>query len=153
MVELKEKLKGRVLILGVGNPLKQDDRAGPHFVRNFKLQNPKSKHNVELLDAGVAPENYTGEIKKLKPDTLLVVDAIDFGGKPGSIKVFRGEEIGIHSFSTHNISLKTFIDFLKMDLPNLSVTVVGIQPKQAGFGENLSPEVGSAIEELCTNLA
>ncbi|MEE8637644.1 MAG: hydrogenase maturation peptidase HycI [Candidatus Margulisiibacteriota bacterium] len=132
--------------------MKQDDGAGPHFVRKFKIQNSKLKNNVELLDAGTVPENFTGKIKQIRPDTLVIVDAVDFGGEAGSIKVIEAEQIASQSLSTHNVSLKTFVDFLKTDLPDLEVLVVGIQPKEAGFGEGLSPEVEKAVDELCMSL-
>ena len=158
VVEIKNKLVGKVLILGVGNVLKQDDGIGPHFVRKLETRNPcpsgrraKSESNIELLDCGVAPENYTGKIKQIKPDTLIIVDAIDFGEKPGNIRVFLAEEISVQSLSTHNVSLKTFVGFLKQDLPDLNVLVVGIQPKVANLGEGLSPEVEKAVDELCMN--
>jgi hydrogenase 3 maturation protease len=145
------KLRGKVLVLGVGNPLKQDDGAGPAVISKLKIQNEKLINNVELLDARSAPENYTGKIKQIKPDTLVIVDAIGFGEKPGSIKIMETEEISTQSLSTHNVSLKTFVGFLKADLPDLDVLVVGIQPKQVNFGEGLSPEVEKAVEELCTS--
>ncbi|KPJ69731.1 hypothetical protein AMJ44_02615 [candidate division WOR-1 bacterium DG_54_3] len=146
------KLKGKVLILGIGNPMKQDDGAGPAAIAELKTQNSKLKNNVELLDAGIAPENYSGKIKQIRPDTLVIVDAIDFGEKAGSIKVIEAERIGSQSLSTHNVSLKTFVDYLKTDLSDLEVIVVGIQPKTANFGEGLSPEVEKAVDELCTSL-
>ncbi|MFC1568180.1 hydrogenase maturation peptidase HycI [Candidatus Margulisiibacteriota bacterium] len=145
------ELKGKVLVLGIGNTLKQDDGAGPYFVRNFKPQTSKSKHNIELIDAGSAPENFTGQIKRIKPDTLVIVDAVEFGAKPGSIRVMGEGDLRSQSLSTHNVSLKTFVDFLRADLPDLKVHVIGIQPKQADFGEGLSPEVEKAVAELCTN--
>lgn len=141
-------LQGKVLVLGIGNSLKQDDGAGPHFVRKFQVLSSK----FQVLNGGVAPENFTGKIKQIRPDTLVIVDAIDFGGRPGGIKIFDEEEFGVRSFSTHNVSLKTFVGFLKEDFPNLNVIIVGIQPKQTGLGEGLSPEVEKAMEELCTNL-
>jgi hydrogenase 3 maturation protease len=146
------ELDGKILVLGIGNSLKQDDGAGPHFVRKLKTQNSKRKNKVELLDAGTAPENYTGKIKRIKPDTLVIVDAVDFGAQAGRVKVIEVEQIGSQSLSTHNVSLKTFVDFLKTDLPELKVLVVGIQPKAANFGEGLSPEVERAVDELCMSL-
>jgi len=146
------QLKGKVLILGVGNLMKQDDGAGPAAIAELKTQNSKLKINVELLDAGTAPENYTGKIKQIRPDTLVIVDAIDFGAEAGSIKVMEAEEVSSQSLSTHNVSLKTFVDYLRADLPDLKVFLIGIQPKQAGFGEGLSPEVEKAVDELCMSL-
>jgi hydrogenase 3 maturation protease len=148
VVEFSDKLKGKVLILGIGNLLKRDDGIGPHFVRKFEVRSPKS----ETIDAGSAPENYTGKIRQLKPDTLVIVDAVDFGEKPGNIRIVEEEKIKTQSLSTHSISLKTFIDFIKADLPDLKVVLVGIQPKEVNFGEGLSPEVEKAVDELCTSL-
>ncbi len=147
MVGVTGKLKGKVLILGIGNPMKQDDGLGPQLIEKLKSQKPKA----ELLNAGTAPENYTGKIKQINPDTLVIIDAIEFGEKPGSIKVFEIEQIKTRSLSTHNISLKTFVDFLKADLPKLNVVVVGIQPKAINFKEGLSPEIEKAVAELCTS--
>jgi hydrogenase 3 maturation protease len=152
VVDLKPLLKGRVVVLGIGNTLKQDDGAGPAVIAKIKNQKSKIKKNVELLDGGSAPENYTGKIKQIKPDTLVVIDTVDFGSKPGSIRIIEEKEIRTQSLSTHNVSLKTYVDYLKADLPDLAVMLVGIQPKQVGFGEGLSPEVKKAVDELCMSL-
>ena len=149
MVGLKEKLSGKVLVLGIGNVLKRDDGVGPALVSKLKIKNEKLKMKVELLDAGAAPENFAGKIKQIKPDTLVIVDAVDFGEGPGRIKIMGVDEFGVRSFSTHNVSLKTFVGFLREDLPNLNVVVAGIQPKEVSFGEGLSPEVEKAVEKLC----
>jgi hydrogenase 3 maturation protease len=141
------ELKGKVLVLGIGNTLKQDDGAGPALVAKLKEQNSK----VEALDGGSAPENYTGLIKRIKPDTLVIVDAVEFKAKPGCIKVVGEGDLIAQGLSTHNVSLKTFVDFLRADLPQLKVHIIGIQPKQAGFGEGLSPEVEKAVAKLCTS--
>lgn len=152
VVELKKKLNGQVLFLGVGNPMKQDDGAGPAAIAKLREQGIGNREQVELLDVGMTPENYSGKIKQIKPDTMIIVDAVDFGAKAGSIRVIEAGEISSQSLSTHNVSLKTFVDFLKADLPNLNVFVVGIQPKEANFGEGLSPEVKKAVDELCMSL-
>jgi hydrogenase 3 maturation protease len=149
VVDFKINFKGKILILGVGNPLKQDDGAGPYFIQKFKEQ---GRDQIELLDAGLAPENYTGKIKQIKPDTLIIVDAVDLGSAPGTVRVLSADDIAVQGFSTHNVSLKTFVGFLKEDLPELEVAVVGIQPKKTDLGEGLSPEVRKAVDELCTNL-
>ena len=140
------------MILGVGNPTKQDDGVGPVAIAKIKDQRSKIKKNVEVIDVGTAPENYTGKIKQIRPDTLVIVDAIDFNAEAGSIKVIEVEQIGSQSLSTHNISLKTFVEYLRADLPDLNVLIIGIQPKKANFGEGLSPEVEKAVDELCMNL-
>jgi hydrogenase 3 maturation protease len=78
--KLKEIIKDKTLILGIGNSMKQDDGVGPTVISKLKIKNEKLKMNVKLLDGGMAPENYTGKIKQLKPDTLIIIDAVDFCG-------------------------------------------------------------------------
>ncbi|MFH1825713.1 MAG: hydrogenase maturation peptidase HycI [bacterium] len=145
------KLKGKVLVLGVGNSLKKDDGVGPAAIAEIKNQKSKIKNNVVLLDCGTVPENYTGKIKKTQPDTLVIIDAVDFQGRAGEVRVFEVEKLAINNFSTHGISLKTFVGFLKEDLPQLNVIIVGVQPKEVAFGEGLSPEIKKAVDKLCTS--
>ena len=142
IADLKEKINGKVVILGVGNVLKQDDGLGPTLIQ---MLNGKLK--VELIDCGVAPENFTGKIRRLEPKTILIVDAVNFGLKPGKIKVVRHTEIRDETFTTHNISLKAFVDFIKNEIQT-EVYIVGVQPKQVGFGGGLSEEVCRALERL-----
>jgi hydrogenase 3 maturation protease len=149
VVALTNHLKGKIVVLGIGNTLKLDDGAGVEVVRKSKLQKTNYKQGIEFLDGGSAPENFTGEIKRLKPDTLVIVDAIDFPGQPGEVRIIAEEKISDSGFTTHNMSMRTYIDFLRQDLPELSVVVVGIQPKKVAFGEGLSPEVQKGVDEIC----
>jgi len=36
-----------------------------------------------VYDSGPSPENYLGKIIKDKPDNIVIIDTVDFGGKPG----------------------------------------------------------------------
>lgn len=141
-VNLKEKINGKVAILGIGNVLKQDDGLGPALIQKLD-----GKLKAELIDCGVAPENYTGKIRRLEPKTILIVDAIDFGLKPGKIRVVEHTEIKDETFTTHNISLKAFVDFIKNEIQT-EVYIIGIQPKQVGFGTGLSEEVEKGLHRL-----
>ena len=96
--------KGKVVIVGVGNVSRGDDGFGPVLIN--KLQ---GKVNADCLDAGSAPENFTGDIIKVKPDTILIVDALYLGTSPGQYKVLKKDEIARIGFSTHDISLPMLI--------------------------------------------
>lgn len=147
MVSLKDILKEKTLILGIGNTLKQDDGAGPALIK--KLQG-RSRTGLELIDGGMAPENFSGKIKKFKPGTLILADAVDLKSEPGAFRIIEAERFGLDSLSTHNIPFPVFISYLKEALPQLKVYVLGIQPKRIALGEGLSPEVSQAIEKICT---
>ena len=146
--ELKNKLKGKILIIGLGNVMRGDDGAGPELIR--RLNSSKlSAINSELflMDVGEVLENYLGKIVKYKPDTILLVDAVDFKVPPGSIKVIDIETIKNESFSTHNISLKLTLGYLK-ERTKADIFVLGIQPKNLGMNSRFSKPVKQAIEQI-----
>ena len=69
----------------------------------------KGRTPYEVIDAGVSPENWTGVVVKLNPDTIIIVDAIYFDGEPGDIKIFAGEDLRSGKISTHDVSPKLLI--------------------------------------------
>jgi hydrogenase 3 maturation protease len=131
------------VIVGIGNILKGDDGAGPLVCQQLK----HAKICADLIDAGTVPENYIQPIIKKAPQKLLVIDAIDFGAIPGSIRIFEPEQLNSHIISTHSLSPRLFVD---MVCQNVSVDVyfVGIQPAQILLGQSVSPEVNLAIHQL-----
>lgn len=142
--DIKNRLKGIVTIIGVGNIMRGDDGCGPKLIENLKKKNPKAN----LFDCGTVPENYIFPILTTSCDTVILVDAADFGMKAGSIKVFSLDEVSGSGLSTHNFSLRLFTDLLMTGKDNLNIFVVSIQPKTIGLGESLSEEVKSGIDTL-----
>jgi hydrogenase 3 maturation protease len=153
--DLASKFKGRVVMIGVGNPLKGDDGAGPFFIRGLSQICGRSRRIGTvpvLVDAGEVPENYTGAVTKAKPDTVVIVDAADFSGKPGEIKIFRAEEISGAGLATHSMSLGVFTEYLKQET-GAEIFLLAIQPKAVKPGASLSKEVKSSINNLIKMLA
>jgi len=130
--------------LAVGSDLRGDDAAG--LLVAEQLQS-KISDKFQILIGGTAPENFTGEVKRLKPSHLLIVDAADMKAAPGTIQVISHQEIGGYSFSTHALPLKVMIDFILADY-KCEVIIVTIQPKNVMFGAPVSPEVRAAAAEI-----
>jgi hydrogenase 3 maturation protease len=108
----------------------------------------KDKVPYTVYDAGPGPENYLGKIIKEKPENVVIIDAVDFGGKPGEFRVVDGEEIKTTNlFSTHNASISLTINYLQNNLKVDIITLI-IQPKSIAFGENLSPEITETLNKL-----
>ena len=131
-------------IIGIGNIMRGDDGCGPKLIENLKKKNPKAN----LFDCGTVPENYIFPILTTSCDTVMLVDAADFGMKPGSIKLFSLSEVSGSGLSTHNFSLRLFTDLLMTGKDNLNIFIVSIQPKTIALGEPLSEEVKSSLEAL-----
>jgi hydrogenase 3 maturation protease len=150
---LHPRFSGQVVLLGVGNRLRGDDRAGIEFI--VKLREKwcanKSSANFEakrlLVDAGEFPEDWFIRILDLKPEVVIVVDAVDIQSDPGSVAVLDVDALPESPcFSTHRLPLK---NLLKLWEKNGSKTmVIAIQPENLDFGENLSPRVEMSINNL-----
>jgi len=140
---LKLHLKGKVVILGIGNTLRSDDGVGSLLASRIEGKVP---HIV--YDSASSPENYLGKIIKDKPQNIVLIDAVDFGGKPGEFRVLEGEDIKtVNLFSTHNASLSLTINYLHNHL-KVEIIVLVIQPKSIAFGDNLTPPIQKALDDL-----
>ena len=141
--ELKKRLKGNIVIACIGNELKGDDGAGPAFAKSLQGRIKASVINCEEI-----PESYTGKIKKLKPDTIVIVDAVDFKEKPGSAGIIEKEDLNEDkTYSTHNLPVKVLMDYLKTET-KADIFLLGIQPGSLKLGANLSESVKKTIEQL-----
>ena len=140
---LKLHLTGKVVILGIGNTLRGDDAVGSVLATRLK-----DKISYIVYDAGTSPENYLGKIIKDKPDNIVIVDAVDFGGKPGEFRELEAEEVETTNlFSTHNASISLTINYLQSNL-KVDIIILVIQPKTITFGQDMSEEVTQALNIL-----
>jgi len=142
LAQLRERLRGRVVIAGVGNPLRGDDGFGP-----LMIQRLRGKVKAALFDCGSAPENFLGPIRRLNPDTILVLDAADFSADPGEVRVFDSSQWQGGGFSTHHLSLNLFADLLMADT-SARIYLVAVKPKTIGFDQPMSPEVREGCRKL-----
>ena len=144
--EVVDRLNGlrgaSVVIIGIGNELKGDDGVGP-----FLCHQLKGRVAAKLIDAGTVPENYIQPIIKAKPEKLLVVDAMEFGGEAGEVRIFEVGDISSVVMSTHSLSPRLFVDLIGREI-EVEVLFLGIQPEQTRLGGGLSPEVESVGGEL-----
>ncbi len=101
-----------------------------------------------MIDTGTVPENYIQPIIKKAPRNLLLIDAIDFGAEPGTIKIFQAEQLNSLVISTHTLSPRLFIDIIRQSV-KLDVYCIGIQPSQTQLGQTVSEQVDEAIQRLC----
>lgn len=142
--EIKNKIKGRVAIVAIGNILRGDDGLGPKLIEFLKEKNT----GASLFDCGTAPENYVFPILSTSCDTVILVDAADMGLPPGSAKIFDLDKISQVSFSTHNPSPRLFTDLLKTGRADLNIFVISMQPKTTALGAKLTSEVLDGLGNL-----
>ena len=132
------------MLLGIGNPLRGDDGAGNYIARHFRMK------GWQVIDCGTAPENFTGVVRKTKPDVLVLVDAADMGLPPGEFRIIPPERIEDVGLGTHQLPLDQFISFIGECAGK--VILVGIQPVVVEMGEGLSPAVQEGVNRLVATL-
>lgn len=140
--QLKRLLEGRVCVLGVGNRYRRDDGAG-----SLVAEQLDGRTNARAIDAGAVPENYLEQVTRSNPDTVLILDAMDFGGAPGDLRIFDPEVVGSSGLSTHGLSLQITADYLKART-QARLVLLAIQPADIGLGTELSEEVSLAVHLL-----
>ena len=138
---LRPILRGSVCIVGVGNRLRVDAAVGP-----MVLDALRGNCTFPCIDAGVAPENYLEKIATHHPDTVLLVDAVDFRGEPGEIRVFRPDDSS-GGLSTHALSLELAAQYLA-NRCGAETWLVGIQPAQVAMEADVTAEVKEAVRRL-----
>jgi len=145
-LDLSLALRGarRVAIVGIGSDLRADDAAGVEVVR--RLRRHLTSPNVLLIDAGVAPENFTAKIKKFEPSHVLMIDATDLGLEPGTTSIVDLNTITGPSIFSHRLPLSIFADYLCAQVKT-KIILLGIQPANARMGSAMSEQVKKAVDE------
>jgi hydrogenase 3 maturation protease len=138
----------KVVIAGIGNPLRKDDFVGVEIVRN--LQN-KVSQSVYLIECETVPESFIEQITEFKPTHILIIDAALLNLKSGSSKLVEPGQMAEQTpISTHALPLRIFCEYLAKTT-GAKIALLLIQPKDADFGEGLTTELKKTALKL-TNL-
>jgi len=138
-----------VMILGIGNLIMSDDGIGMRVVQQL-ADRYHIPEGVEVLEGGTLGLNLLPDIQGI--ERLLVVDALETGGPPGTLLRLEGNEIPLafeNKFSPHEMGLKDLLTVASLmgDAPG-EVVLWGIQPERLDLGEELSPVVASRLDDM-----
>jgi len=137
----------KTIVLGVGNPILQDDGVGLHVIEALRqrLTNPL----VTVETASTGGMNLLDMIRGY--EKVILIDAVkQNNSKPGEVKRFLLSDFhSVHSCNPHDVSLSEALHLAaqlgEKHLP-LKIILIGITVKNTyEFGEQLSNEVSSAI--------
>jgi hydrogenase 3 maturation protease len=132
----------------VGSDLRGDDVAGVLVARRLAAWAARTgSDRVAVYACGAAPENFTGEIVRFRPDLVVLVDAAHLGREPGAVEVIEAERVGGLSFSTHMLPVPIFLDYLHRTIGCRSL-VIGIDIVQKDVLAPVSRPVAAAVRRL-----
>ncbi|MDP9379379.1 MAG: hydrogenase maturation protease [Chloroflexota bacterium] len=145
----------RVLVAGMGNDLCRDDGFGIVAVRRFA--ETAMPEGVKAYEAGIGG---IGLIQELMDgyEALVIVDAVDRGGKPGTVYLLETQVPKTEDLSTE--SRQGFVADMHYTVPSKALTlaqaldvlpprvyILGCEPQDCGLGMELSEPVEAGIAE------
>jgi hydrogenase maturation protease len=142
----------RLLIIGVGNEFRQDDGAGIAVARRLKSLGMPSVRIAELGGEGTELLDLFHEA-----ESVIIVDATSSGAEPGTVHCFdlyiTALPHGLARSSSHSFGVAEAIELARTlgQLPEACL-VYGIEGKAFDYGNELSPEVTSAVERISREL-
>ena len=141
---LKEILKKKLAVLGVGSELRGDDGVGPYLSEKLSSFNSESFLSI---NGDLVPENFTRDLKKFRPDNIIIIDAAFMEKSAGDIEIVRiNDLIGI-SFSSHSMPLSVLGKYLLQEI-GANIYILGIQAINIDFGSEISLEVREAADKI-----
>jgi hydrogenase 3 maturation protease len=139
----------RVVIAGIGNPIRMDDFVGIGVVQNLR---GKVSAKVCLLECETVPESFIQQIVDFRPTHVLLIDAAVMGLRPGDLRLIEPAELtGLGVISTHMLPLRIFCEYL-MKTTKAKIRLLLIEPQHTDFGEGLSDQVEASAECIVNSL-
>lgn len=139
----------RIAVVGIGHELRGDDAVGLEVVAQLR---PFSTTNHLILNAGHAPENHTGPIRRFTPHLVLLIDAADLHESPGTVYWLRWQETSGLSASTHTMPPYMLARYLVAEL-GCQVALIGIQTADTRLGSGLTTAVQQAANLVVHELS
>lgn len=138
----------RVVLMGVGNPMRGDDGVGIAVIQRLQ---ETGLPGVLLLNTETVPESFIGKVESHRPTHVLLIDAANFGGRPGETRLIDSKHIGGQAVSTHSLPLTIFISYIERSL-GVKVLLLGVQPRAVAFGMEMTPELAKASRRIADTL-
>ena len=139
--------KARITIVGVGNLLLKDEGVGIHIVH--ALQKMDIPPDIKIIDGGTSID-LPYYLKN--SNTVIIIDAAKGGSKPGTVYRFHPHAPAVESSETvsaHELGLEKSLEMMKlMENQPRETTIIGVEPKEIGWGTELSAELKHKVPEI-----
>ncbi len=119
-----------ILVVGCGNILFADDGFGPAVIEalNKHSQEHPLPENVMTIDAGTGAPHFVFTLPQDCWKKMIVVDIVEFGAEPGTMRKFSVEELPKGSYeNVHSWPVSQPLHDLA---ESCEVMVIGCQPER-----------------------
>lgn len=143
----------RARVIGVGNPYRRDDGAGPSVAKALLEAGVPGLEVVEASGEGTAlMDAWAGAGR------VFLVDAVSAGGRPGCVHRIDAARCRVpqdfFKYSTHAFAVAEAVEMARVlgQLPD-ELIIYGVEGQDFGSGEGLTPAVASAVDEVTRRIA
>ncbi|WP_295454511.1 hydrogenase maturation protease [uncultured Thiodictyon sp.] len=146
--ELRQILAQPTCIVGVGNPLRNDDAVGALIVERLVPEMAAAARHT-VINAEDVIENYCFSIADSAVRNVLIIDAVQgHGAEPGSVVLGRLEDLEAAGggYSTHKLALSTTASVLRHH--GKAVWLLGIVAADTDYGTAVSPDILTSAEAV-----
>jgi len=121
--------EAEILVVGCGNILFKDDGFGPAVIEALEEYSKTHKlpENTLILDAGTGAPHFIFSLPSESWKKLIVVDVVEFGAEPGTLRKFSVDELPEGSYE--NVHSWPVNQPLHDVAKNCEVIVIGCQPE------------------------
>ncbi len=142
--QLVSSLQGRVCFMGLGNTDGGDDGFGVRLAEALARAGAP-----DVAVAGTVPEQMIGRCMDTGFDHLVFLDAVDFGGAPGSVVFLNSQEMAARfpQVSTHHLSLGMLAKYVESG-GTARAWLLGAQPASLKRSPALSPALQTTLAIL-----
>ncbi len=142
-------MEERVLVLGIGNLVLQDEGVGIQAIQVMEKQENLFPPHVELLDGGTGGVGMIGVLQEF--DRIIMIDATLDDSPAGTIKKVKPKFSSDYPrlLSSHEFGLRDMIEsmIVQENIPEIDLITVSVKNYQT-IGMDLSPEVERAIPSV-----
>ncbi len=143
-----------ILLVGIGNILLTDDGVGVHIIRELEARRRRGEisERTALRDGGTIGLALLPEFDDA--ESLIVIDAIEMGAPPGTVRVFQGPNMDVQlrgkKSTVHEVALADLMAAARLtgSAPERRA-LVGIQPGSTEWGLDPTDLVCAAIPKAC----
>lgn len=144
--QLNSFVDGHVCVMGIGNRHLHDDGVGSYVAEALEAY-----PDFDVIDAGFTPENCLESLAGKHPDTILMVDAIDFGGEPGELNLMYPDKVAYSGEHNQAGSLRMLAEYIQA-MTKARVALLAIQPADLSEGDSMTPLVSETLDDLAKTL-
>jgi hydrogenase maturation protease len=142
--DLAAKLRGRTCVIGIGGSEWGDDAFGLDMASSLEAAG-----YPHVIMAGAAPESVVGRVAAGDYDDILLLDAVDYAGEPGSVVFLESSQLRSRypQVSTHKLSLGALASVLEYET-GARVWLLGAKPFSLAPASSLTEQMKATSEAL-----